>query len=416
MLLGVRLFIVLVFGIIGLSFLATTGVLIYEFWDAGWLALATFYSHLFIFFPTFGIVALLAFYTPACVFLDMYWRHVPYGRPRFIFGFLVVAGLAWLIAQQMQASPERSVWEIKPATLLADQGEPQSCAAGSAGCIRMPILQAIENVRAVSQRRVGLADLGRNCSPDPLINLPPGMRDQRRFCFASTPLGASSRLATDEECCQSQKAFIAAVNRLYQPPAQRSLFGQVHGWLLPLKVFFMLTLLTISIMLALRRHATHRYYGQYMAAIERGVLIGAAAMVMYPIMSHAFVQSASLLFGVTSDAALGYRSIAPYVSFGFGAWGLLLLFFFYSRRDKEMLALARMGGIVGSAVAIVKYDQIIDLSVRFFGSGASFVNLGLLACVALVAVGVLFFYGSRQRRAGKDGSEPAVAAADSSAG
>jgi hypothetical protein len=268
----------------------------------------------------------------------------------------------------------------------------------------MPILQAIDNVRAVSQRRVGLADLGRNCSPDPLIKLPASADEQRRFCFASTPLGSSAPLATDAECCRSQKAVIAAVNRLYHPVEQRSLVGLVHGWLLPLKVFFMLTLLTISIMLAVRRHAMERHYGSYLPAIERGVLIGGAAMVMYPIMSHAFIQSASLLFGVTSDAALSYRAIAPYVSFGFGAWGLLLLFFFYRRRDKELQALARMGGVVGSAVAIVKYDQIIDLSVRFFGSGASFVNLGMLAGLALLALYLLCF----QRR--KGGAEEKQAA------
>lgn len=413
--LGVRIFIGFVFTTIGLSFLATTAVLLYEFEQAGWLALATFYSHLFVFFPTFGVVALLAFFTPACVFLDMYWRHVPYGRARFIFGFLAVAALSWLISEQMRASPERSVWEIEPRTLLADQGEPSGCAAREGGCTRMPILQAIDNVRAVSQRRIGLADLGRNCSPDPLIKLPASSDEQRRFCFASTPLASTAPLATDAECCRSQKAFIAAVNRLYEPEAQRSLVGAVHGWLLPLKVFFMLTLLTISIMLAVRRHAMERHYSSYLPAIERGVLIGGAAMVMYPIMSHAFIQSASLLFGVTSEAALGYRAIAPYVSFGFGAWGLLLLFFFYRRRDKEMQALARMGGVVGSAVAIVKYDQIVDLSVRFFGSGASLVNLAVLGGLAVLALGFLWFRRKKKGWEAKEAAEERMVVAGDSA-
>jgi hypothetical protein len=279
----------------------------------------------------------------------------------------------------------------------------------------MPILQALENVRAVSQRRVGLADLARDCTPDPLVNIPPGLAEQRRFCFASTPLASSARLATDEECCRSQRAFIAAVNGLHAPQEQRSLTGQVHAWLLPLKVFFMLTLLTISIMLAVRRHSMERYYGQYMPAIERGVLVGAAAMVMYPIMSHAFVQSASLLFGAASEGSVGYRAIAPYVSFAFGAWGLLLLFFFYRRRDKEMQALARMGGVIGSAVAIVKYDQIIDLSVRFFGSGASIANLSVLAAAALLALAVLFYRRLRDRGE-TDGREQMQGGAGATAG
>src|SRR5262249_14142493 len=92
MLLGVRVFVALLFVVIGASFLATAGMLVYEFQHADWVTVAAFYSHLFVFFPTFGIVALLAFYTPACVFMDLYWRHVPYGRLRFTLGFFVLAG------------------------------------------------------------------------------------------------------------------------------------------------------------------------------------------------------------------------------------------------------------------------------------------------------------------------------------
>jgi hypothetical protein len=55
-----------------------------------------------------------------------------------------------------------------------------------------------------------------------------------------------------------------------------------------------------------------------------------------------------------------------------------------------------MGGVIGSAVAIVKYDQIIDLSVRFFGSGASYVNLGILGCAAVLALIVLLYRNARE--------------------
>src|SRR5262245_50299959 len=190
MLLGVRVFVALLFVVIGASFLATAGMLVYEFQHADWVTVAAFYSHLFVFFPTFGIVALLAFYTPACVFMDLYWRHVPYGRLRFTLGFFVLAGLSVAIAMQLLASPERSVWEVRPSALLADKGEPQGCASGGAGCTRMPILQALDNVRAVSQQRIGLSDLARNCSLDPLVNTPLSQLERRRFCFASTPLQA----------------------------------------------------------------------------------------------------------------------------------------------------------------------------------------------------------------------------------
>ena len=73
---GARIFVFLVYLGLGLSFLATTAVLAHEFWESGWFDFVTTDSHLFLFFPTFGIVALLAFYTPSCTLTDLYWHHV----------------------------------------------------------------------------------------------------------------------------------------------------------------------------------------------------------------------------------------------------------------------------------------------------------------------------------------------------
>ena len=97
MLLGVRLFVLAVFLALGLSFMAPIAVLMWEFRDSGWLTLATFYSHLFMFFPTFGVVTLCAFYTPGCAFTDMYWKWVTFGRIRFTIGLLAVSALSVVI-------------------------------------------------------------------------------------------------------------------------------------------------------------------------------------------------------------------------------------------------------------------------------------------------------------------------------
>ena len=80
---GARIFVFLVYLLLGLSFLATTAVLAHEFWESGWLDFVTMDSHLFLFFPTLGIVALLAFYTPSCALTDLYRHHVPLGKLRF---------------------------------------------------------------------------------------------------------------------------------------------------------------------------------------------------------------------------------------------------------------------------------------------------------------------------------------------
>jgi uncharacterized membrane protein (DUF485 family) len=181
---------------------------------------------------------------------------------------------------------------------------------------------------------------------------------------------------------------------MHDDPAQRSLTGVVHNLTLPFKIFFMLMLFTISIMLAFRRKALEQHYAPYLDGIERGVLIGAAAMVIFPVMTHAFLQAAALLYG--AGPLGGFRATAPLFSLAFGAWALLLLFYFYGRRDKEIQGLARIGGVIGGAVAIVKYEQIIDFLVRLIGSGAGYVSLAVLGLVALCGILVLLRQTTRE--------------------
>jgi hypothetical protein len=408
--LGVRAFVAFVFTVVGLSFLATTGVLIWEYWNNDWLSQASFYSHLFIFFPTFGIVTLLAFYTPACVFTDMYMRHVPLGKVRFLFGLAVTIGISLLGTHLLTSSGERSIFEISPNVLVSDPGEPPGCAATGI-CERLPIAIAMDNVRRVSQTRIGLADLARNCRPDTLKDPLPGTMANKRYCFASTVLpndinavGEAQR-STDMQCCMAQQRFTDGVRTLHNQSGGRSLTAQAHTALLPFKIFFALVLFIISVMLAVRRVSMVTHYSAYLRAIERGVLVGAVAMVVFPVMSHAFLQSAALLYFGGGPTG-GYRSTAPLFSFLLGAWGLLLLFFFYGQQNERVQNLARMGGMIGSAVAVVKYDAIIDIFVRLFGTGAGLVNVTLL-CVAAVAAVLLILTWSNYDRPFRHGAKTA---------
>jgi hypothetical protein len=407
MLRGVKLFVLVVFLALGLSFIAPTVVMAWEFPIDDWLMLATFYSHLFIFFPTFGVVTLCAFYMPACVFTDMYWRYIRYGQVRFVIGTIVLVGLSAWIASWLSAGRERSIFEIAPATLAADTGAPANCGPGRIACERLAILPAAHNVRAVSQQRVGLTDLARSCRADPLVEAAPEAAQRKRFCFASTPFQTGAGLATDAQCCAAQRAFIEAVVEMHRSEVQRSLTGRVHHVVLAGKIFFMLVLLIISVLLAVWRRAMESHYERFLPGIERGVLIGAVGMVVYPIMSHAFLQSAALLYGDSAEA--GYRAAAPYFTFIFGAWALLLVFFFYRRRDKDVEQIGRLGGVLAGAVAIFKYDLIIDVFVRVFGSGATPVTLAALLVVAVFAIVALFVQTAEEltaRRAAQRGLRP----------
>ena len=125
---GSRAFVFIVFVTLAFSFWATTAMLFVEFSDppndlpindALWFMLLTHYSDLFIFFPLFGTVALIAFYTPSCAFVDMYWHTsrqqddpIPNARVRFVFWFIVLGATgAWLF-QSSRVKPARSLRKL----------------------------------------------------------------------------------------------------------------------------------------------------------------------------------------------------------------------------------------------------------------------------------------------------------------
>jgi hypothetical protein len=377
-----HVFVFFVYACLCLSFIATTAVLVYEYRETGWLDFATMDSHLFLFFPTLGIVALVAFYLPSCAIVALYWRHVPFGKLRFILGALLIGGLSYFIAAQLLQSPKRSMWELAPATLQADEGVPAGCAQ-TGTCERMPALLALRNLRRVSQTHVGLAEFVRDCEHDALLELTPGQAS-KRFCFASTPLSQSPRLQSDADCCRAQERLSGMVSTQFTQPERRSLTAKVHAALLPMKIFFLLVLLAISILLVSRHKAMQQHYQRTMPRIEFSVIIGTAAVLLFPLMSQAFVQSSQVLYGLGGRGT--FSLIMPAVSLAFGVWALLMILFFYRRRDKELEAFGKMGSAVAGAIAILKYSIVTAIFVRVLGSGASIYTIGALLAVSVAAV------------------------------
>ena len=53
---GARIFVAVAFVILGASFLASTGLLIFEFRELDWLTMVVVHSHLFLFYPVFGLL------------------------------------------------------------------------------------------------------------------------------------------------------------------------------------------------------------------------------------------------------------------------------------------------------------------------------------------------------------------------
>lgn len=383
---GARAFVFLVFVLLGVSFIAVPALLFWEFGPEKALDFATFDSHLFLFFPTLGLVALAAFYVPSCAFVDMYWRHVRFGPVRFLIGLLVLGGAALQIGMGLAANPHRSVWDLRPATLEDDKSEPAGCGAAGRPCQRIALLDGIRNLREVSKRRIGVREFYRSCQAEPLLEASDA-REQRRFCFASTPLSATPVLSTDAECCQAQQSFQSTIDSLYLDPVQQSITGRIHKLLLPAKVFFLFILLGISVLLTARHAGVKLHYPDQISRIEICVLVGASAMIFFPLMSQAYVQSADALFGVQQRG--GFRSIVTLMSVLFGAWAMLLLLFSFRQHDQDLELAAKLAGVVASTIAVFKYDLLVSIVVRYLGSGADEFSVAMLIGLAVVAVIVL---------------------------
>jgi hypothetical protein len=366
---GARIFVAVAFLILAASFIASTALLVHEFQSIDWQSLLIAHSHLFFFFPVLGLLALAAFYLPSVVFADLYWRHLPYGKLRFLIGLVVVAALSFGVSKWLDAKP-RALWEVAPRALVADTGDPQGCGRGGAGaCRRVPILSALASLREAGQARVGISKFARNCSLDSMLEMPEEM-DKERYCFP-----AAARLK-GAACCDVQKRFADEVSRLQADPAQRSLSATYDAVFLPLKIFFVLIVVAIGVLLAVWRDKMDLHYREMVPAIERGVIIGGFAMLFWPAMDYGYQETANALFGRQGGGPQFRLSlvIAP--------WALLLLFYFLRRLGKQGETIGQVAGVVTAGVAVLRFEELNDWAVRLLGVGTQIWIMGALCAIA----------------------------------
>ena len=379
---GTRAFVAIVYTVLGLSFILSTVTLFYDFGYEEGLIHATFDSHTFLFFPLFGVLALIAFYTPSVVFTHLYWHRMRFGKLRFTVGTLVVAGLAIASANELRKVNARDAWEIAPHVLQADKGDPAGCAErGTGACTRGPVMTVLKDLRAESQKRVDLSKFSRNCRPDERLELPQSHKEPR-WCFPARAM------LSWQACCTAQSAFRDQLISLYAVPRNHSLTREVHTLLLPLKTFFIIITIVIGIFLVIWRSMLDLYYDDYGPRIERGVLIGAFAMLFWPVTNYAAQLAQFTLYGrwqenlpinITTPSLL----VAP--------WALLLLFYFLRRLGQRAETIGRVGGIAASVVAILTFDDLVNWGARIAGIGTDWATLGILVAIVLLALFVVLY-------------------------
>jgi hypothetical protein len=383
-----RVFVAIFFLVFCVAFLGQTILFAWEFWDAHWFDIASLTSTVFIFFPTFGIIALFAFYLPAAVLVDNYWRYARLGKIRFVVGAIAIAAISYWIGAELAAA-NRGLYMIAPSTLIADKGEPDTCAADESNCNRLPMLDIVANVHRISTSRLGLAEFIHQCETDPFLDNPV-VNEQKRFCFASTPLPPGKgkpQLSTSAQCCHAQALLRDAIAQRYDGAGERSVAAQLYQPFMTVKVFFLFVALTINLLLVLNHNTLARHYAPIMPQVEVCIIAATVAMLFYPLMYQGDIQALDALYG-TADRPV-VRSLGPYLSLLFGVGALLVVLFFYRRRDKQLEQLGKMTGVVAGALAVIKYDQVIGVIAKLVGSGSSrhsFVVISILSVIFVVAL------------------------------
>lgn len=361
---GSRMFVTGVFILLAAAFIAETAVMFWEFGAAKGQRIASFDSQLFLFFPTLGLIALLAFWRAGVVVVDAYWRFIPGGKAILIVGFVASGAIALYITDTFRHSNARSWWEIAPVALEADQGAPGI----------EPILKAHNAVRAYARSKEGLSGFIDQCDAESL-QLQSAMEPEEKYCVV-----AGERMSA-AACCAARRAFKQHVIDLQA--AAPSVTFRVHHLLLPLKIYFLLILLGIGVMLARRRKRLEIYYPVQMPLVEALIPVGGVSMLAWPLMNHAYTQSWDVLYG--GDVGGGaFRVSAPIYTLIFGAWALLLLFYYFRRYPDQVEMIAKIGGFAAAGVGILRYDEVLSYVNRFIGSGADIVSLSVYVAVAVV--------------------------------
>lgn len=373
---GAKLFAGIVFGLLGLAFIASSALLYVEFRDHGWGTLALAHSHLFLFFPTFGILALFAFHLPSAVFVHLYWYTVPYGKLRFLHGCVWAVAISWAASYFLlgEYSTPRHVWEVAPQVLDRDAGDSFKC--GTATCERLPVLAAVGSLRDSARTPVPLAKLGRKCTADRLIE-PADDFLKERWCV---PAG---RKLTGRQCCDVQAAMSKFVTDKVIAQNARSNLAKLDPYLQVLKAFFIVVVMVIGLLLLIWRVRIQRIYSDLARQIDWHVMIGAGALLLWPIMDYAYQDAANALYGRWEDGAQLRLSLVV------GPWLAVILYYFLQRFARRVEVLGQILGVAGGLLAILARDELRDVATRMTGIGmpsGMFVVLGVMLALGFVAL------------------------------
>lgn len=370
--LTVKIAVAALFAALYLVFLVETAMLIFEFRGSGLaFRLATLDAQNFLFFPTAGLLALVGFYQPSVILIDGLARnHVPNGR--YILGgaALIAAFVAWSLSSAFAGGNSRSMFEVEPATLMADQGE----TIDDEGLRRAAVPEVVTMLSILADSEETLSGYRARCDSE-WLQFSPAANDDK-YCI---PAGETMSIA---DCCRVKSAFRDHINALHG--AAPSDTSAVHRVVMPVKIVFLVMLFFLGILLVTCRTALYRVYGKALEEISFGIAVGGVAMLIWPLSNAAYLETISLLTG--DGSANLYEIIAPLVALGFGVWALLLVFFHLRTYPGQIEYAARIGGFVAAAIGVLRYEEITAFLINHLGIGGSVVPVIIFAILILTLV------------------------------
>jgi hypothetical protein len=381
---GARVFTAAIFALLGAAFLASTYLLTKEFADYDWPSLILAHSHLFLFFPTFGILALFAFHLPASVFVHLYWYNIPspekriWGRLRFVHGFAWALAISFFVSTYVlgEWAQPRHLWEVSPQAHDRDRGAivPDCRDASGAPCRRLPTLQALSDLRDKSVMSIPYSRFARPCLPPEESRLMEALpdSDKARWCF---PAG---QMMTADSCCKVQRAFRMHVSATHATPAGRSDLARAEARLQFVKVFFVVVTLVIAMLLLFWRDQVQHHYPDLTTRIDWHVMIGGFAMLLWPIMDYAYQDIENVLMGRLTV------SMQLRLSLVIGPWLAILFFYFLKQWGGRTETIGQIAGVATALLAFLARDELRDFATKQTGIGMPFWMFPAMAAALLV--------------------------------
>lgn len=404
-------FVFIVFCILGASFWVSTGTVISEFKDLDWPLIVAAHSHLFLFFPLFGTLALACYYyTPSVVLTDYYWSRSWWLKVRFVIGFLAIIASAIILAAQYAGEKRRAIWEISPDALRAERAMPRPTVAGcqeqrlggllrdvmtelnpgrnvdegGKPCVRQPVIDTLRQLSLSTRERGRLSDFARSCIPDRHVE--EAVEEKAlRYCF---PTGT---LLTAKACCRAQAVFEQSVGDLATNVRTKSLTARVEEVAIAFKAFFVIVLSVVGLLLARWHKDIGRLYASKQQDIARGLVVGSAAMLIWPMMDYAYQLTSDVMFGKM------FRGVPPRVTLWFSialiALLLLNLFLYARRANGEMMSMSAVIPLIGTlatVIAYASYDIIASLAAWFMGVGLDAYKVAGVTLIALLGIPMMY--------------------------